>query len=121
MHRLPVGILFRNATFLISVESESEEESVASDDKVEDPEKVSGTFVNSTVTIALRCPYPSFTLVVLPPHIRVWEHLTPIDEQNLFAANSQLVGFVLFKFDGIYLCLKPTSEIRHLECRCLFS
>ena len=64
---------------LIPVESESEEESVASDDKVEDPEKVSGTFVNDAVTIALRCRLcPSFTLVVLPLHIPVRVHFVPI-------------------------------------------
>ena len=33
-------------TVSIAVESESEEESAASDDKVEDPEKVSGTLEN---------------------------------------------------------------------------
>ena len=79
MHGVRVWIFFFSATCLISVESESEEESVASDDKVEDPEKVSGTFVNDAVTIALRCRLcPSFTLVVLPLHIRVRVHFDPM-------------------------------------------
>ena len=74
--------IFRNTAYLISVESESEEESVASDDKVEDPEKVSGTSASSTVTVALRClPCPSFTLVVLPP--------------QLIRSKTQYFGFVL--------------------------
>ena len=79
MYRVLVCILFLIAACLISVESESERESVASDDKIEDPEKVSGTFITYMVIIALRCRLcPSFTLVVLPLHIRVWVQFVPM-------------------------------------------